>query len=202
MPETTVPYSREHKERTRERIVEAARKLFNRHGFEQVSIDQIMAGAGLTRGGFYYHFSSKDELYAEAVTSFATSNPFRRSLQGGPVLSPPELARALLDLYLGDAVFSDIDNHCPLYALPGDVARSGESPQRAYTNLARGLIGVFEKALEGAPDAQGRAQAIVALCVGGMLLARTTDDPQLRQMLRASAREQGLVLLKNHVIPA
>src|SRR5262249_42307870 len=59
-----VPYPAEHKFRTRARIVESARRLFNRHGFEQVSIDQIMAGAGLTRGGFYHHFGSKDELFA------------------------------------------------------------------------------------------------------------------------------------------
>jgi len=190
-----VPYSKEHKERTRERIVEAARKLFNRHGFEQVSIDQIMAAAGLTRGGFYYHFASKDELYAAAVTSFAATNPFRRSLESGPVLAPDELARQLLNLYLGDAVFGDLDNHCPLYALPGDVARSGESPQRAYTHLARGLMSVFQQALDGRADAERRAQAIVSLCVGGMVLARTSDDPQLRQAFRASAREQALALL-------
>ena len=59
-----MPYSSEHKEQTRSRIVDAARRLFNRHGFEQVSIDRVMSEAGLTRGGFYHHFASKDELYA------------------------------------------------------------------------------------------------------------------------------------------
>ena len=65
-----MPYSTEHKQRTRARIVEAARVLFNRHGFEQVSIDQVMKSAGLTRGGFYNHFRNKEELYAEAIASF------------------------------------------------------------------------------------------------------------------------------------
>ena len=190
-----MPYSKEHKERTRERIVQSARKLFNRHGFEQVTIDQIMAAAGLTRGGFYYHFGSKDELYAAAVTSFAACNPFRRQLRAGPPLAPMELARALVHLYFGDEVFGDIDDHCPLYALPGDVMRAGLAPQRSYTDLVRRMTGVYEEALAGAPDAPSRAQAIVSLCVGGMVLARTTDDPQLRQTLRASARRQALALL-------
>lgn len=190
-----MPYSREHKERTRERIVESARRLFNRHGFEQVSIDQIMATAGLTRGGFYYHFGSKDALYAEAVTSFVETNPFRRALQDEPGLAPRQAAQMLLDLYLGDKVFSDIDKHCPLYALPGDVARAGQAPQRAYTDLARRMMCLFENAMQGEPDAERRAQAMVALCVGAMVLARTTDDAQLRGALRASAHAQALALL-------
>src|ERR1043166_7602020 len=71
-----MPYTSEHKARTRERIIHAARQLFNRHGFEAVSIDQIMARAKLTRGGFYHHFPSKDALYVEAVRSFTTCSPF------------------------------------------------------------------------------------------------------------------------------
>jgi TetR/AcrR family transcriptional repressor of nem operon len=194
-----MPYSAQHKARTRARIVEAARKLFNRHGFELVSIDQIMAAAGLTRGGFYHHFDSKDALYAAAVTSFAEINPYRRALEAGPPLTPREMARALVDVYLGDAVFGDLDNHCPLYALPGDVARAGESPQRAYTELARRMLQVYENTLRedlAEPDARMRAQALVSLCVGGMVLARTTDDPQLRQSMRAAARQQALALLE------
>src|SRR5262245_51445512 len=71
-----MPYTVEHKARTRARIVESARVLFNRKGFDQVSIDDIMNHAGLTRGGFYNHFPSKQGLYAEAVRSFAACNPF------------------------------------------------------------------------------------------------------------------------------
>jgi AcrR family transcriptional regulator len=70
-----MPYAQEHKERTRARIVECARRMFNRHGFEAVSIDQIMASAGLTRGGFYHHFANKEELYSEAIASYARCNP-------------------------------------------------------------------------------------------------------------------------------
>jgi len=190
-----MPYTSEHKERTRARIVESARKLFNRHGFEQVSIDRIMGEAGLTRGGFYHHFSSKDELYAAAVASFSTCNPFRASVITRGPQDAQQLARILVDVYLSDEVLDDVDLHCPLYALPNDVARAGLSPQNAYTQLIRNLVKVYADAMAGHPECEERAQTIVALCVGGMVLARTTDDTVLRQSMRATARRQALALL-------
>lgn len=193
-----MPYNSEHKEQTRERIVGAARRLFNRHGFEQVSIERIMSEAGLTRGGFYHHFDSKDALYAAAVASFTSCNPFRPDIADQPPPAPMQLARMLLDIYLSDEVFDQVEHHCPLYALPGDVARAGLSPQKAYTQLIRNLTQVYATALDGAPDGHERAQAIVALCVGGMVLARTTDDAALRVSLRAAARRQAWCLLAGH----
>lgn len=190
-----MPYTAEHKERARAKIVESARKLFNRHGFEQVSIETIMSEAGLTRGGFYNHFQSKDDLYAAAVASFTQCNPFRKDVAATPTSDARELARRLVNLYLSDKVLEDIDNHCPLYALPGDVARAGLSPQKAYTDLIRNLTRVYQQALKEFSDGEQRAQAIVSLCVGGMVLARTTDDDTLRTTLRASARQQALQLL-------
>jgi TetR/AcrR family transcriptional regulator, transcriptional repressor for nem operon len=191
-----MPYSSEHKAMTRNKIVESARRLFNRHGFEQVSIDQVMAGAGLTRGGFYHHFGSKDELYAEAVASFSRCNPFRQRAEQAAERDPLLLARMLIDVYLSDEVLADVEMHCPLYALPGDVARAGLSPQKAYTTLVERMTALYRSAMADAPDSAGRAEAIVALCVGGMVLARTTDDAQLRGTLRASARRQALALLE------
>jgi TetR/AcrR family transcriptional regulator, transcriptional repressor for nem operon len=193
-----MPYAAQHKERTRARIVESARRLFNRHGFEQVSIDQVMSGAGLTRGGFYHHFSSKDQLYAAAVASFTSCNPFALKLARSrrPVEDPRRLARMLIDLYLSDEVLDDVDLHCPLYALPADVARAGLSPQAAYTDLIRNMARLYAAALDGKPDAGRRAQAMVSLCVGGMVLARTTNDPELRRSLRVAARRQALELLE------
>lgn len=190
-----MPYDSEHKSRTRARIVDAARRLFNRHGFEQVTIDRIMAEAGLTRGGFYHHFSGKDQLYAVAVASFSSCNPFAARLERSG--DPLALARSLIEVYLSDAVLADIDAHCPLYALPGDVARAGLNPQKAYTDLIRNLTGVYRSALGAAPDAGERAEVIVALCVGGMVLARTTNDADLRRSLRRSARAQALALLEH-----
>ncbi|MGN6739151.1 TetR/AcrR family transcriptional regulator [Dyella sp.] len=193
-----MPYSPEHAVQTRGRIVESARRLFNRHGFEQVTIDQIMAAAGLTRGAFYHHFQSKNELYAAAVASFITCNPFavQTAEAAEQLRDPRRLARMLVELYLSDEVLENIDLHCPLYALPADVARAGLEPQEAYTDLIRGMGHIYRSALKGVRDASRRAETMVALCVGGMVLARTTNDPGLRKSLRASARHQALALLK------
>lgn len=194
-----MPYSPEHKVRTRARVVESARRLFNRHGFEQVTIDQVMASAGLTRGAFYHHFDSKDDLYAAAVASFETCNPFavKAAESGLAIDDPKRMARMLVDLYLSDETLENIDLHCPLYALPSDVARAGLEPQKAYTDLIHGMRHIYRCALKGVRDADRRAEAMVSLCVGGMVLARTTNDPVLRKSLRKSARHQALALLKH-----
>ncbi|MFP2930512.1 TetR/AcrR family transcriptional regulator [Pyxidicoccus sp. 3LG] len=194
-----MPYTAEHKARTRARIVESARVMFNRHGFDQVSIDDVMKQAGLTRGGFYNHFSSKDELYAEAVRSFTTCNPFakRQETRKGPAPSSRRLASELIDLYLSDEILGDVDQHCPLIALPSDVARAGLEPRAAYTTLMENMVHAFRAAFpENDKDAERKAHLIVSLCVGGMVLARTTDDPRLRRKLRASARAEVLALLE------
>jgi TetR/AcrR family transcriptional regulator, transcriptional repressor for nem operon len=192
-----MPYTVEHKTRTRAKIVESARVLFNRHGFEQVSIDDVMRHAGLTRGGFYNHFESKDELYSEAVRSFTTCNPFNdQASPEGVTPSPRELARMLVDLYLADATLADVDHQCPLIALPSDVARAGLKPRAAYTELVENMSEAFRAAFAaGDEDAARKAMLIVSLCVGGMVIARTTDDPRLRDTLRTAARKEALALL-------
>jgi TetR/AcrR family transcriptional regulator, transcriptional repressor for nem operon len=191
-----MPYSPEHKARTRARIIEKARVLFNHRGFEQVTIDDVMREAGLTRGGFYHHFKSKDDLYAEAVRSFAKCNPFalkRASLEEQPNASA--LAEMLVSLYLSDEVLNDVDVHCPLIALPSDVARSGLEPRSAYTDIVRNMLRVFRAALGAGRAAEDKARVIISLCVGGMVIARTTTDPELRRSIRVSVRQQALRLL-------
>ncbi|WP_437670142.1 TetR/AcrR family transcriptional regulator [Sorangium sp. So ce131] len=195
-----MPYSAEHKARTRARIVESARLLFNRHGFERVSIDDIMKRAGLTRGGFYNHFASKEELYAEAVQSVMTSHLLvRRTLAsaGTAALPPRRLARALIERYLSDEVLGDVDQHCPLMALPSDVARAGLKVRGAYTSVVEYLARIFRAAFPADDvEAERKALLIVSLCVGGMVIARTTDDVRLQGELRAVARAEALAVLE------
>jgi TetR/AcrR family transcriptional regulator, transcriptional repressor for nem operon len=192
-----MPYAADHKDKTRTRIVDSARVLFNRHGFDSVSIDDVMKGAGLTRGGFYSHFSSKQSLYAAAVSSFNSCNPFARRCERKPKQrTERQLAELLVDTYLSDDTLADVDNHCPLIALPSDVARAGLQPRAAYTQLVEGMLDIFRAAFSKADRrARHKAQLIVNLCVGGMLIARTTDDASLRKQLRAAARSEALRLL-------
>jgi len=191
-----MPYPTEHKAKTRARIVESARVLFNRRGFDRVSIDDIMEAAGLTRGSFYYHFESKQALYAEAVRSYSSRNPFAREVARTGQREPRKLARLFIELYLSDEVLDDIEQHCPLVALPSDVARAGQEPRTAYTQVVDNMLNIFTAAFKGDRDAKRKALVIVNLCVGGMVLARTTEDARLRKGLRAAARQQALSLLE------
>ena len=189
-----MPYSLAHKARTRERILEAARRAFSRVGYDAVRIEDVMDGAGLTRGGFYNHFRSKAELFAAAVESYGLSTPW--SGAAAPARSARDLARWMIDFYLSDEMLRNVEIRCPLYGLPNDVARAGAAPRAAYTRLIERTAGVFKAALGGSPEADDRAGAIVALCVGAMLLASTTDAGALQDSLRASARRQATALLE------
>ena len=188
-----MPYRPEHKARTREKIVISARRLFNRRGFAAVSIDEIMAGAGLTRGGFYAHFASKGELYAEAIRAIYTDHPgvgwdgFDFSREGAA------LARMVVTSYLSDDHFNEVDRSCPLIALPGDVARSDDAVKAAYAEVFNAMVKVFEEGLNGDDRGRhGRALAIGALCVGGMVLARAVDDAALGEAVRGACRTLAL----------
>ena len=184
-----------HREQVREKIVQSARRLFNRHGFNAVSIDDVMAEAGLTRGSFYAYFASKSDLYANAITAILSEKPIAN--WDGVSIDPraPDVAAQIIGDYLSAGHLANIDGSCPLIALPNDVSRTEESVKRAFESVLKVLIDIFEQGLErkGEPARQ-RALAIAALCVGGMVLARTVEDRGLGDELREAARSVALSL--------
>ncbi|HZP21611.1 MAG TPA: TetR/AcrR family transcriptional regulator [Bauldia sp.] len=188
-----MPYSSEHKARTRTRIIESARRLFNRHGFSEVSIDDIMAEAGLTRGGFYKHFAAKEDLYQAAVLQFICAErpePWQRQ-HIDPEERGERLARMIVDAYLSDEHFEDRDASCPMIALPSDVSRGNGMVKEAFRQVMEMMVGAFAGTLpEGELDGRERALALVAQVVGGMVLARALDDRALCDEVRAATRKQ------------
>jgi AcrR family transcriptional regulator len=189
-------HSPNQKAETRDRILKSARHLFNRRGFVEVTIDEIMADAGLTRGGFYKHFSTKEELYAEAVTQFGCEGPqVWQQAHIHPSAQGPELARMIVEAYLSDEHLSDWDGSCPMIGLPSDAARAGETVKAAYRQVLEMMASAFEANLpaEGAEPRQ-RALALVALCVGSMVLSRAVDDKGLACDLRKAARDHVLAV--------
>lgn len=190
-----MPYSKEHKERTRTRIVEAARVLFNRHGFERVTIDQIMAHAGLTRGGFYSHFDDKPTLFAEAVSSFLHGRGAVWRAEAGvrPTQGEAEMARRMVDSYLSGAHLEDTDGQCPMIALSSDVARQDLAVRESYQDLLKAMVALFEANLTGrVEEPRKNALKLAALCVGGMILARTLPGSALAEDVRVAAHEAAL----------
>ena len=174
-----MPYRPDHKVETRRRIIESARRLFNRKGFTEVSIDEVMENAGLTRGGFYRHFRDKEELYAEAVRHFLRKEVPER-WQKGPAKRMPgrAFARSVVDAYLSRDHLEDVEGSCPLIALSSDTARISGGVKAAYREVAQSMIGVFKANLQGR-TARDQAMVLVALCVGGMVVARALDDQTL-----------------------
>jgi TetR/AcrR family transcriptional regulator, transcriptional repressor for nem operon len=198
-----MPYSAEHKRDTRQRILESARRLFNRKGFSEVSIAEIMESAGLTHGGFYRHFTGKDELYAAAVEWFLCKEapkpwqhkPWQRKPRQprGSVSAAPRKPRArrIVDAYFSRDHFDDRESCCPLIGLASDVARGSDAVKAAYREVLEVLVQLFQADLDE-PRTRERALALVALCVGGMVVARSVDDQALAHDLRRAAHRHAL----------
>lgn len=194
-----MPYSAEHKKQTRDRIVQCARELFNHRGFSEVSIDDVMRHAGSTRGGFYNHFRNKEDLFIEAIAVYAETNPTDRweevSIDFGA--SPGEVASQVIDAYLSEAHLNDVGGHCPLVALPADVAHAGPLVKSAYMNLVSKMTRVFERGIEqhGGSAAKDRALALTAVCLGAVVLARTVPDRDYGSAMLTAARTAAKGLL-------
>jgi AcrR family transcriptional regulator len=192
-----MPYPAEHRQEVRKRIIDSARRLFNRFGFESVSITQIMAGAELTHGGFYTYFQSKSDLYAEVLNCFFTDPEWKNCWEGVHVdLSSADVGAQVVKAYLSRQHYEDVENSCPMVALPTDVARSGVSARRAFETVFRAMVSVLERSLpEKRPGCCATAQAIAALSIGGMVVARTLVDrahaDELRSACLAVALELG-----------
>lgn len=134
-----MPYPKNHREKQKKIIVDSARRLFNRHGFESVSVQQVMAGAGLTHGGFYTYFKSKSDLYAEVLGCFFTDPEWKNCWEGVHVdLSSTDVGAQIVRAYLSRQHFEDFENSCPMVALPGDVARSGTDTKRMFETVFKG----------------------------------------------------------------
>jgi TetR/AcrR family transcriptional repressor of nem operon len=191
-----MPYPAGHRTDVRKKIVESARRLFNRHGFENISVDQIMSGAGLTRGGFYSYFESKSDLYAEVLGCFFTDPEWRNCWEGVEVdLASTEVGPQVVRAYLSRQHFEDVENSCPMVALPTDVSRSGESAKRAFETVFQAMVSVLERsAKENGRSRRATAQATAALCVGGMVVARAMNNREVADELRDACMAVALEL--------
>jgi AcrR family transcriptional regulator len=191
-----MPYPAGHRSEVNRKIIDSARKLFNRYGFENVSVKQIMAGAGLTHGGFYSYFKSKSDLYAEVLGCFFTDPNWKSCWEGVHVdLSCTDVGPQVVRAYLSRQHFEDVENSCPMVALPTDVARSGVNAKRAFETVFKAMVSVLERSLvDKRRPRRIRAQAIAALCIGGMVVARTMVERALADELRKACTAMAFTL--------
>lgn len=198
-----MPYPANHRVEVKRKIVQSARRLFNRHGFENASIQQIMAGAGLTSGGFYSYFESKSDLYVEVLGCFFTDPEWKSCWKGVEVdLASADVGQQVVRAYLSRQHFEDVENSCPMVALPSDVTRSGKSVRCAFENVFQAMVSVLERSMpQKGQQRRARAQAIAAMCVGGMVVARAMDDRALGDELRDACMAIALDLGSWHSKP-
>jgi AcrR family transcriptional regulator len=155
-----------------------------------------MAGAGLTHGGFYSYFKSKSDLYAEVLGCFFTDPHWKSCWEGVHVdLSSTDVGSQVVRAYLSRQHYEDVENSCPMVALPTDVARSGVDARRAFETVFKAMVSVLERSLteDGKPQ-RATAQGIAALSIGGMIVARTMVDRALADELRAACMAVALNL--------
>jgi TetR/AcrR family transcriptional repressor of nem operon len=185
----------EQKEQTHRRILAAAARQFREEGLEGAGVQRIMEEAGLTHGGFYTHFDSKADLAAEAV-ALAMKTSHERWLKGAERLHGPGGTRRMLDTYLNRAHRDNPGAGCPLPSISADVARAAPAVRRAYATELRKIIGSLERHLVDPEDdeAHERAVGALALCVGGLLLARAVDDGALSDDILRACRQFGAAI--------
>ena len=174
----------ERKAETRERILTAAGELFRSHGIDAIGVDAIMHDAGLTHGGFYAHFGSKEALVAEmSATALARSTARweRISQEADPATA---LAR-IVGTYLDPAHVAAADHGCVLATLGPEIARR-DAARPAITNSIRRMIDVLAHCLPN--RRRQRALETLSVMVGAVVLARLTDDPRLADEFLIAAR--------------
>ena len=179
------------KEATHERIVEVAARAIRRSGYDGTGVADIMKEAGLTHGGFYAHFESRDALLAEAgdragAESVALAARVAASAPHGQAL------QAMMQAYLSPQHIAAIETGCPVSALGSEMPRQAPEVRRAATIHIKEMIDLFARQLPnwGQPQAHEQAMALVCALIGTTMLARAVDDPRLSEALCEAALKQ------------
>ena len=182
--------TREQATANREKVLYAAGTLFRQHGFDGIGVDDIMKRAGLTHGGFYGQFPSKDDLAAEACARVLGN---QRWVEGLTETPKPSLG-ALIRAYLSADHRDDPGRGCLMAALGSDVVRQPRAVRRAFTDGFRARLDAVLKLVPGrsADARRKRALATMSGLVGALMLSRAVDDPKLSdEILDAAATTLG-----------
>ncbi|MBZ9655409.1 TetR/AcrR family transcriptional regulator [Phyllobacterium lublinensis] len=181
--------SREQVAKNRERIIEVAGRAFREKGFDGIGVADLMKGAGLTHGGFYGHFASKDDLIAEA--SAAVMDRSTVKWEKLAETSPDKALAAIVSSYLDKSHRDNAGTGCLIAALAPDIARQKETVRARFTQGTQSLLRVLAKAIPGQSEAARREKAIATLAglVGTIVLSRAVDDPKFADEILHAGQE-------------
>jgi len=175
----------------REKILEAAGRLFRERGFEAVGVADVMQAAGLTHGGFYGHFKSKDDLIAQATG--VAGLPFVERWERLVESEGPKALGIIAGQYLSDAHCRTPGTGCQIAALGPEIARRNPEDRLAATAVIKRIVAVLQKAAPGRSEAARRKKALQAYAswVGAMVLARISDDEAFSSEVLQAVTEDG-----------
>jgi TetR/AcrR family transcriptional regulator, transcriptional repressor for nem operon len=177
------------KERTRERIVQTAARALRRVGFDGVGVAEVMKEAGLTHGGFYAHFPSREALLVEALDAAAAESLASLQASGEVAEGNGERLAALIERYLSDEHADQPEMGCTLATLGTETCRQSSAVRAVATRRLTQFLKLLEAQLPGtAAERRERAQVLIATLVGSMLLSRLVADVALGRSFRKAAR--------------
>jgi AcrR family transcriptional regulator len=183
------------KEATHDRIVDAAARAIRRSGYNGTGVADIMKAAGLTHGGFYAHFASRDAMLAEAADR-AGSEAVVLMERVAAAVPPQQALQAMMQAYLSEDHLKSIETGCATAALGSEMPRQAPEIRRAATRRIKEMIDLVARHLPDWGQAGAHEHALVAVStmVGALILARAVDDARLSEALREAAL--------NHLTPA
>jgi len=184
-----MPWSKEHKNETRRKIMEAAANTFRAHGTAGAGLTDVMREAGLTHGGFYAHFKSKDELIAAALKAANTARlaRFRDVVSQSPDKSAITFA---VDSYVNSRHREHPESGCSVATLGSELARENSAARHQMSENVRGWLETLAQFAPGAnaADKMRVATGTYAAMIGGLIMARAVEDPHLSDRILADVR--------------
>jgi len=186
-------YDGDHKQKTRERVLKEAAKAIRAEGPHRIAVSGVMAKAGLTHGGFYAHFGSKDDLIAAAIDTMFGEAKTRFSgetaVSGGPDGAQDRLI-GYIDFYLSAAHRDARTTGCPLPALAADLPRLAPASRERYGQGVVALTALIAESLRalGRAEPQALASSTLAEMVGALSLSRAVADPDQSDLILDASR--------------
>jgi TetR/AcrR family transcriptional regulator, transcriptional repressor for nem operon len=187
-----MPYSKEHKKNIRVKILDSAAKAIRSRGIQNISVPYVMKGAGLTHGGFYAHFNSKEQLVGEVCT-FAIDETLSRMHNVASDYKGKDKIFAVIDNYLSPQHRDNIELGCILPAISFEVSNFSEEVRQSFTlevekviNLISALAGVNKEI----------SSALLSIMVGTLAIARSVNNHSLSDQLLKSGNEQAKNILQ------
>jgi TetR/AcrR family transcriptional repressor of nem operon len=199
-------YSETHKEETHAKLVKLAGRALREKGPEKLAVADLMQAAGLTHGGFYAHFKSKDVLLTEALEGVfeESKKKFQRVTQGLP---PRQALASYIDFYLSPLHRDDASRGCPIVALNSDLPRQSRKFRTTFDKGMKVLLSSLASWIKAAGvtgDAEALAASVLSAMAGAVAVARAVSDKRLSDEMLEAAREsiKARLGLEDHTLGA